>query len=61
MLRKIHKQECKVEEPWWRKVGGEAEYHSQQRDVEVSELEAEDYEAGRQTYLKETGKKPPCA
>ena len=60
MLRKIHKQECQVEEPWWRKVGEEGEYHSAERDAEAEQLEPEKYAQGRQKYLKETGKKPPA-
>jgi bacterioferritin-associated ferredoxin len=61
MLRKIHQQECKVEEPWWRKIkdDGDAEYHSAERDAEAAALEHGDYAAGRQAYLKETGNKPP--
>jgi hypothetical protein len=61
MLRKIHRQECKVEEPWWRKVQDEAEYHSAERDAEVGELESENYAQGRQKYLKETGRRPPAS
>jgi bacterioferritin-associated ferredoxin len=65
MLRKIHQQECKVEEPWWRKIkdgddgDGDGEYHSNQRDAEAAAVEHADYAAGRQKYLKETGRKPP--
>jgi len=60
MLRKIHKQECQVEEPWWRKVGDEGEYHSQERDADVGQVDSEVYARGRQEYLKETGRKPPA-
>jgi NAD(P)H-nitrite reductase large subunit len=61
MLRKIHKQECNVEEPWWRKVGEDeaGEYHSDERDATAGELDSERYAQGRQQYLKETGRKPP--
>jgi hypothetical protein len=61
MLRKIHKQECDVEEPWWRKVPDEpaAEYHSAERDADAAQLDSEHYAAGRRTYLKETGRRPP--
>ena len=61
MLRKIHKQECDVEEPWWRKVPDEpaADYHSAARDADAAQLDSEHYAAGRRTYLKETGRRPP--
>ena len=62
MLRKIHQQECKVEEPWWRKIkdgDDAAEYHSAERDADAGQLEHGDYAAGRQKYLKETGNRPP--
>jgi bacterioferritin-associated ferredoxin len=64
MLRKIHKQECNVDEPWWRKISdddGGAEYHSAARDADAGQLDAARYADGRQTYLKETGKRPPQA
>jgi NAD(P)H-nitrite reductase large subunit len=64
MLRRIHQQECKVEEPWWRKIpdGEDAagEYHSTERDADAAQVDPEQYAAGRQTYLKETGKRPPA-
>ena len=62
MLRKIHQQECKVDEPWWRKIKDDdagGDYHSTQRDADTAALDHNDYAAGRQTYLKETGAKPP--
>jgi len=62
MLRKIHRQECGVEEPWWRKIKdeeGAAEYHSAERDAGAEGVDAEGYAAGRRAYLKETGRKPP--
>ena len=49
MLRKIHKQECNVEEPWWRKIP----------DAEAAQVDAEQYAGGRQRYLSETGSRPP--
>ena len=58
MLRKIHRQECKVEEPWWRKISDEGEYHSTERDAQAEQLNHENYAQGRQQYLKETGRKP---
>jgi NAD(P)H-nitrite reductase large subunit len=64
MLRRIHQQECKVEEPWWRKIPDEndsaAEYHSAERDAEAGQVDPERYAAGRQAYLKETGRRPPA-
>src|SRR3954454_9726329 len=60
MLRKIHKQECNADEPWWRKLpahpAGDAttDYHSQERDADTAQLDADQYATGRQTYLKET-------
>ena len=61
MLRKIHKQECDVDEPWWRKIrdADDAEYHSAERDAEAAQLDSEQYAQGRQAYLKETGNRPP--
>jgi bacterioferritin-associated ferredoxin len=62
MLRKIHKQECNAEEPWWRKIrdeGDAAEYHSAERDADAAQVDPERYAQGRQTYLKETGNRPP--
>jgi bacterioferritin-associated ferredoxin len=60
MLRKIHQQECKVEEPWWRKIkDDEGEYHSTERDAETAALDHADYAQGRQKYLKDTGATPP--
>ena len=59
MLRKIHKQECNVEEPWWRKAPDDVEYHSAERYAEAGQLDSENYAKGRQAYLKETGKQPP--
>jgi NAD(P)H-nitrite reductase large subunit len=59
MLRKIHKQECAVEEPWWRKVDDAGEYHSAERDADATQLDSQTYAQGRQQYLKETGKRPP--
>src|SRR6478672_7821445 len=63
MLRKIHQQECNVDEPWWRKVkdgdGDSTEYRSTERDADATTLDHADYAAGRQTYLKDTGNKPP--
>lgn len=58
MLRKIHKQECQVEEPWWRQAPDE-NYHSDERDADAAQLDSQTYAAGRQEYLKETGNKPP--
>lgn len=58
MLRKIHKQECDVEEPWWRKLPDEI-YHSDERDAQAGQVDPDAYAAGRQKYLKETGAKPP--
>jgi bacterioferritin-associated ferredoxin len=60
MLRKIHKQECNVEEPWWRKISDEGEYHSSERDAAAEELDPQAYAQGRQTYLRETGNRPPA-
>lgn len=58
MLRKIHRDICGVNEPWWRQVKEEGEaYHSEQRDASAGEVSREEYAAGRQKYLKETGKK----
>jgi len=62
MLRRIHQQECTVEVPWWRKIpdGDDAkEYHSAERDADAAQVEPEQYAAGRQAYLKETGRRPP--
>jgi hypothetical protein len=61
MLRKIHRQECQVEEPWWRKIKDDeaADYHSTERDAGADAVNPSDYAAGRQAYLKETGRKPP--
>jgi bacterioferritin-associated ferredoxin len=60
MLRKIHKQECNVEEPWWRQIPDDpADYHSQERDATAEDLEHDQYAQGRKNYLKETGRKPP--
>ena len=63
MLRKIHQQECQVEEPWWRKIKDDdvGDYHSAEREAEAGAVEHADYAAGRQKYLKETGRKPPTA
>src|SRR3954449_9779924 len=60
MLRKIHRQECNVEEPWWRKVRDEETSPSQERDADAAELAPDLYATGRQAYLKETGRKPPA-
>jgi bacterioferritin-associated ferredoxin len=60
MLRKIHKQECNVEEPWWRKISDDpTDFHSAERDGAAEQLDPESYAQGRQQYLKETGRKPP--
>ena len=61
MLRKIHKQECNVVEPWWRTISDDADagYHSAERDADAAQLDADRYAGGRQTYLKETGARPP--
>jgi len=61
MLRRIHQQECQVEEPWWRKIPDDAagEYHSAARDADAAQVDPEQYAAGRQAYLKETGNRPP--
>jgi len=61
MLRKIHRQECAVDEPWWRKIKDEETeaYHSAERDAGAEGLDAAEYASGRQAYLKETGRKPP--
>jgi bacterioferritin-associated ferredoxin len=61
MLRKIHKEECQAEEPWWRKVADDTEYHSPERDADAAQLDTDQYAQGRQQYLKDTGKKPPPA
>ncbi len=62
MLHKIHQQECKVEEPWWRKIADdEGEYHSTERDAAAEQVDAGNYGQGRQQYLKETGRKPPAS
>lgn len=60
ILRKIHEQVCGTQVPWWRKDDDEpGEYHSAQRDADVESLDPTEYAAGRQAYLKETGKEPP--
>ncbi len=64
MLRKLHKQYCpNAAPPWWRSVADTdepaSEYHSAQRDAEAQEVNPETYAAGRQAYLKQTGRKPP--
>src|SRR3954471_13815032 len=61
MLRKLHKQECAVEKPWWRKIkdDDDEQYHSQERDAAAEQLNPETYAQGRQQYLKDTGNKPP--
>jgi NAD(P)H-nitrite reductase large subunit len=60
MLRHIHQQECQVEEPWWRQVkDDESDYHSTERDASAEQLDPHTYGAGRQEYLKKTGRKPP--
>jgi NAD(P)H-nitrite reductase large subunit len=59
MLRKIHKEICNVEEPWWRKGDAEEAYHSAERDAAADQLEHNAYAAGRKRYLKDTGAKPP--
>ena len=59
MLRKIHKEICNVEEPWWRKVDAEEAYHSTERDAAADQLDHDAYAAGRKQYLKDTGATPP--
>jgi bacterioferritin-associated ferredoxin len=62
MLRKIHKQECNPEEPWWRQIPADepaADYHSDERDAAANEVDSDSYAQGRQQYLKQTGRKPP--
>jgi NAD(P)H-nitrite reductase large subunit len=63
MLRKIHRQECDADEPWWRKAAAddEGEYHSAERDADAAQLDADRYAGGRQSYLKENGNRPPEA
>jgi NAD(P)H-nitrite reductase large subunit len=64
MLRRIHQQECNVEEPWWRKIPDEphaaGESHSAERDADAAQVDPERYAAGRQAYLKATGRRPPA-
>src|SRR3954469_19083826 len=46
MLRKIHKQECDVKEPWWRKTADgdhDADYHSAERDADAAQLDTNTY------------------
>jgi hypothetical protein len=74
MLRKLHKQYCPdAKEPWWRAIPDEAgaaaaasgdpvvDYHSAQRDAAAEQVDPETYAQGRETYLKDTGRKPPAA
>jgi bacterioferritin-associated ferredoxin len=65
MLRRIHRQECPdAKEPWWRQVpdgeqGAANDYQSPERNADAAGVDPEAYASGRQTYLKETGRKPP--
>lgn len=61
MLRKIHRQECNVEEPWWRQVKDEETYHSHERDAEAADVAPDLFAAGRKAYLKDTGREPPAS
>src|SRR5258706_12598557 len=60
MLRKIHQQGSKVEEPWWRKItdSDEGEFYSTQRDEAGGQGDPGTYGAGRQQYLEETDRNP---
>jgi hypothetical protein len=60
MLRKIHGQECNVQEPWWRQIKDEETYHSDERDAGAAEVDPGLFATGRQAYLKDTGRKPPA-
>ncbi|HSI33210.1 MAG TPA: (2Fe-2S)-binding protein [Tepidisphaeraceae bacterium] len=72
MLRKLHRQYCPdATPPWWRAIpdapppdpstGADpvTDYHSAERDADAAQLDSEHYAAGRQQYLKDTGRKPP--
>ena len=60
MLRKIHVRMCGENRPWWRHTADSDAISPGMREASIEEASAEGYAAGRQQYLKETGRKPPA-
>src|SRR4030095_11192852 len=60
MLQKIHGRICGEYRPWWRQGATPAcDNNSQARDATNANIAANEYAAGRQRYLDETGRNPP--
>ena len=58
MLRKIHAGICGQYRPWWQEPELSGEYHSPERDADLTGVDAEAWAAGRAKYLKDTNPPP---